>query len=161
VPIAEREGYGNHESKSPGDAKKGAHTNAFKKVVSGFGVGRQAYEGTLDEDYLDADNKAPAAYQVGGKLPKGQYSNGKANTAVRPKGDEVPETPPVTAAPTPAPAPEKTAPVVPQAANAAAPSETVSCEGEGCGRPLAASEVKFCQERNLPMKCWKCRKDKK
>jgi hypothetical protein len=33
-----------------GDAKKGAFTNALKKAAAMFGVGRQAYEGTIDDD---------------------------------------------------------------------------------------------------------------
>ena len=42
---------GSHLASSYGDALKGAITNAFKKTASFWGVGRQAYEGTLDEDY--------------------------------------------------------------------------------------------------------------
>jgi len=41
---------GGHTSSSLADAEKGALTNAFKKTAGFFGVGRQAYEGVLDED---------------------------------------------------------------------------------------------------------------
>lgn len=41
---------GSHLSSSYGDALKGAITNAFKKTAAFWGVGRQAYEGSLDDD---------------------------------------------------------------------------------------------------------------
>lgn len=41
---------GSHISSIHGDALKGAITNAFKKTSAMWGVGRQAYEGTLDDD---------------------------------------------------------------------------------------------------------------
>lgn len=56
--LAEVEGYGGHVSKSLGDAKKGAFTNAFKKTVAMLGVGRQAYEGSIDDDFCDPDGHA-------------------------------------------------------------------------------------------------------
>ena len=46
---------GSHLASDYGDALKGAITNAFKKSGAMWGVGRQAYEGTLDDD-----NKPPA-----------------------------------------------------------------------------------------------------
>lgn len=42
---------GGHKSGMHADAKKGAITNSFKKTVALFGVGKKAYEGTIDEDY--------------------------------------------------------------------------------------------------------------
>lgn len=42
---------GGHRSGMHADALKGAITNGFKKTVALFGLGRKAYEGTIDEDY--------------------------------------------------------------------------------------------------------------
>jgi hypothetical protein len=50
VPFAEAIGDGGHTSVSEGDARKGAGTNGLKKAAAMFGVGRQAYEGSLDDD---------------------------------------------------------------------------------------------------------------
>lgn len=60
VAFAEATGTGGHVSASEADAKKGAYTNAFKKTAAFFGVGRQAYEGTLDDDNVPADGTLPA-----------------------------------------------------------------------------------------------------
>jgi Rad52/22 family double-strand break repair protein len=46
---------GGHISNAEADARKGAFTNAFKKAAAFFGVGRQAYEGTLDDDNRPAE----------------------------------------------------------------------------------------------------------
>ena len=43
--------FGGHQSAFYTDALKGASTNAFKKTAAFFGVGKQAFEGTVDEDY--------------------------------------------------------------------------------------------------------------
>lgn len=51
VLDASREAPGGHISSSYSDALKGAITNALKKTFGMFGVGKKAYEGTLDEDY--------------------------------------------------------------------------------------------------------------
>lgn len=52
---------GSHTATDYGDALKGAITNAFKKTASFWGVGREAYAGTIDDDnqpYPDTpDNK--------------------------------------------------------------------------------------------------------
>ena len=45
-----RKCVGGHLSSFYGDALKGAITNGFKKTSAYWGVGRQAYEGTLDDD---------------------------------------------------------------------------------------------------------------
>ncbi|HEY0839818.1 MAG TPA: Rad52/Rad22 family DNA repair protein [Vulgatibacter sp.] len=50
VMWAEALADGGHTATSEADARKGAYTNAFKKAAAFFGVGRQAYEGTLDDD---------------------------------------------------------------------------------------------------------------
>lgn len=41
---------GGHTAMDYSDAMKGAFTNSFKKTAALFGIGRQAYEGTIDED---------------------------------------------------------------------------------------------------------------
>ncbi len=41
---------GSHTSRTYGDALKGAIINGFKKTAAFWGVGRQAYEGALDDD---------------------------------------------------------------------------------------------------------------
>lgn len=48
---AERKCAGGHKADLHGDALKGAITNALKKTMAMFGVGKKAYEGTIDEDY--------------------------------------------------------------------------------------------------------------
>ncbi len=52
---------GGHISTSYSDALKGAITNAFKKTAGFWGVGRQAFEGSIDDDTILEDeigNKA-------------------------------------------------------------------------------------------------------
>lgn len=46
---------GGHIAVSYADALKGAITNAFKKTAAFFGVGRQAYEGSVDDDAMYPD----------------------------------------------------------------------------------------------------------
>lgn len=46
---------GGHSSASLADAYKGALSNGFKKAASLVGVGKQAYEGTIDDDNVPAD----------------------------------------------------------------------------------------------------------
>jgi hypothetical protein len=42
--------FGGHRSSDLTDAFKGASTNALKKASAFFGVGKEAFEGTIDED---------------------------------------------------------------------------------------------------------------
>ena len=42
--------FGGHRSADLTDAFKGASTNALKKTAAFFGVGKEAFEGTIDED---------------------------------------------------------------------------------------------------------------
>lgn len=49
--IITRKCAGGHRSEMYADALKGAITNGYKKTVALFGVGKKAYEGTIDEDY--------------------------------------------------------------------------------------------------------------
>jgi hypothetical protein len=62
--FAESLSDGGHMSMSEADARKGAYTNALKKAAAMFGCGRQAYEGTLDEDNLPQDLPAEPAPQA-------------------------------------------------------------------------------------------------
>ena len=45
------------------DARKGSYTNAFKKAAAFFGVGRQAYEGSLDDDNLPGEHVVQTVQQ--------------------------------------------------------------------------------------------------
>lgn len=53
--IAESIGDGGHQASTAIDAKKGAHTGALKRALAGFGIGKDAWEGRLDQ-YPDDDN---------------------------------------------------------------------------------------------------------
>ena len=66
IVFAESLADGGHVASSEADSRKGAYTNAFKKAAAFFGVGRQAYEGTLDDDNLpqDASTASPAVQVV-------------------------------------------------------------------------------------------------
>lgn len=48
--IVNRSCAGGHTSRTYADALKGAITNAFKKTAAFYGVGRDAFAGTIDED---------------------------------------------------------------------------------------------------------------
>jgi len=67
IVFAESLADGGHLASSEADARKGSYTNAFKKAAAFFGVGRQAYEGSLDDDNLPGDHVVqtvqPAAVQ--------------------------------------------------------------------------------------------------
>lgn len=58
VVFAEALADGGHTSMSEADARKGAYTNALKKGAAMFGVGRQAYEGSLDDDSVPGTDSA-------------------------------------------------------------------------------------------------------
>jgi hypothetical protein len=65
VVFAEALADGGHFSTSEADARKGAYTNGFKKAAAFFGVGRQAYEGTLDDDntaQAQGDGEEPSPF---------------------------------------------------------------------------------------------------
>jgi Rad52/22 family double-strand break repair protein len=61
LPWAETLADGGHSSLSEADAKKGAASNGLKKAAAMFGCGRQAYEGTIDDDNTPADGTMPVA----------------------------------------------------------------------------------------------------
>jgi len=50
---------GGHRSVTYADALKGSITNGFKKTAAFFGVGKKAYEGTIDDDY-----RAPSSNDI-------------------------------------------------------------------------------------------------
>lgn len=55
VPSGSWTQYGEHKSANRGDVRKGAHTNAIKKVAAlGLGIGADAFRGTIDEDMAGA-----------------------------------------------------------------------------------------------------------
>jgi hypothetical protein len=73
MPFAEVHGTGGHGSMSEADARKGAFTNGFKKAAAMLGCGKQAYEGTLDDDNLPstfndevraANDERPVAHRL-------------------------------------------------------------------------------------------------
>ena len=66
IVFAESLADGGHVASGEADARKGAYTNAFKKAAAFFGVGRQAYEGSLDDDNVFGEVHAasPAAQVV-------------------------------------------------------------------------------------------------
>jgi hypothetical protein len=55
VVFAESLADGGHVASAEADARKGSYTNAFKKAAAFFGVGRQAYEGSLDDDNVPTE----------------------------------------------------------------------------------------------------------
>jgi len=63
VVFAESLADGGHLASSEADARKGAYTNSFKKAAAFFGVGRQAYEGSLDDDNLPTEHEAETVVQ--------------------------------------------------------------------------------------------------
>jgi hypothetical protein len=56
VCWAESLADGGHTSMSEADARKGSYTNAFKKAAAFFGVGKQAYEGSIDDDAVPTED---------------------------------------------------------------------------------------------------------
>jgi hypothetical protein len=63
IVFAESLADGGHLASSEADARKGSYTNAFKKAAAFFGVGRQAYEGSLDDDNLPGEHVVQAVLQ--------------------------------------------------------------------------------------------------
>lgn len=65
IPLAERTGFGGASSTSRANAYKGALTDTIKKVAAMYGVGRQAYEQTIDEAFRpeSEDNGGAASQQ--------------------------------------------------------------------------------------------------
>ena len=63
IVFAESLADGGHLASSEADARKGSYTNAFKKAAAFFGVGRQAYEGSLDDDNLPGEHVVQTVQQ--------------------------------------------------------------------------------------------------
>ncbi|GMU61121.1 MAG: hypothetical protein AMXMBFR34_28840 [Myxococcaceae bacterium] len=93
VTFAESLADGGHVASSEADARKGAYTNAFKKAAAFHGVGKAAYEGTLDDDNLpdgDGDpthptlvtHKTAGATGASTSVPPPQTPPGYVNTAI-------------------------------------------------------------------------------
>lgn len=76
VPISERSCYGGHQSKTLADALKGAYTNGLKKTAGLYGVGRHAYEGSIDDDSRSPEGDAGGSKR--GTSGSGGKSGGNA-----------------------------------------------------------------------------------
>jgi len=63
IVFAESLADGGHVASSEADARKGSYTNAFRKACSFFGIGKQAWEGSLDDDNLPGDHVLQAVQQ--------------------------------------------------------------------------------------------------
>ncbi len=61
VAFAEAHGTGGHTSTIEADARKGAFTNGLKKAAAMLGCGKQAYEGTIDDDNQPSDDWEPSS----------------------------------------------------------------------------------------------------
>ncbi len=83
VPFAEATGTGGHIASSEADAKKGAFTNGLKKAAAFFGVGKQAYEGTLDDDNLPATD-VPAPTHVTSRQERPPMRSAREDNAPKP-----------------------------------------------------------------------------
>jgi hypothetical protein len=68
-PWAEAHATGGHTSINEADARKGAFTNGLKKAAAMLGCGKQAYEGTLDDDNV-ADTERPYDYRPANPSPR-------------------------------------------------------------------------------------------
>jgi len=100
VVFAESLADGGHLAGSEADARKGAYTNAFKKAAAFFGVGRQAYEGSLDDDNLPGD-------QVGDGMTVTTLPTRPSPTSAQPAQPPSPAAPPTPQAVRPPPAPSR------------------------------------------------------
>jgi len=60
IACAEACGTGGHKAFTIADAEKGSFTNGFKKTAAMFGVGWQAYAGSIDDDNIPYPNGQPA-----------------------------------------------------------------------------------------------------
>lgn len=102
VPFAEAIGDGGHASVSMADAIKGAYTNGLKKAAAFFGCGRQAYEGSLDDDSIPTDEhgidngfRAPSPSALRGLAPPPGAASRPSATPATPSPTRL-DTPPTT-----------------------------------------------------------------
>lgn len=68
-PFAEAVADGGHTAMTEADARKGASSNGFKKAAAFFGVGRQAYEGMIDDDNVPHEQPAKRQVEVEAEAP--------------------------------------------------------------------------------------------
>lgn len=71
VPFAEALADGGHVSTSQADARKGSFSNALKKAAAAFGAGRQAYEGTIDDDNVPSNDQEQGPQHQAVRPPQG------------------------------------------------------------------------------------------
>lgn len=71
---------GGHKAEAHADALKGAITNGFKKTAAMFGVGKAAYEGTLDEEFRKGVTEEAQSYQHSAPTPYTGHGSGAATS---------------------------------------------------------------------------------
>lgn len=86
LPFCEVHGTGGHSSTIEADARKGSYTNSFKKAAGMAGVGKAAFEGTIDDDNLpiaapvehgrgDMGDAGDEDSQPGGGVPRNRLTS--------------------------------------------------------------------------------------
>jgi len=90
VPFAEALADGGHISTSEADARKGSFSNALKKAAAAFGAGRQAYEGTIDDDNLPSDEQPEPQHQQPVRQVQGQVASQRPNISMAPRPPSTP-----------------------------------------------------------------------
>jgi hypothetical protein len=90
VPFAEALADGGHVSTSEADARKGSFSNALKMAAAAFGAGRQAYEGTIDDDNLPADEQPEPQHQQQVRQVQGQVTTQRPNISMAPRPPSTP-----------------------------------------------------------------------
>jgi hypothetical protein len=91
VVFAESLADGGHLASSEADARKGAYTNGFKKAAAFFGVGRQAFEGSLDDENVPAEHSSDG-FTVS-TLPTQRPAPAPASLAQVPAAQQLPQQP--------------------------------------------------------------------
>lgn len=86
VAFADSLSDGSHVAASKGDSIKGAHTNAFKRCVAAFGIGKAAWEGTLDDDNVPLEPREVTSPPRDTRVPVENHSTtAPASEAVTPQ----------------------------------------------------------------------------
>lgn len=78
---------------SEADARKGAYTNGLKKAAAMFGCGRQAYEGTLDDDNVPSQDLETALRQSAKANAQPAATQHLPTAATTPTSQAAPATP--------------------------------------------------------------------
>ncbi len=81
IVFAESLADGGHVASSEADARKGCFTNAFKKAAAFFGVGKQAYEGSIDDDNLPVEVEGGAPVGSSKSLDVATFSRSSSSRA--------------------------------------------------------------------------------